>query len=620
MPEQDAAATSDDADIAGRELPASEQAQPIRQGAEAGLVHESVLEQMDDGVVVVDFGGRIATFNAAAKRILNASDDDMAGRLFAEALLLQDGLDAFTQTMLDAVSSRQPTARRTIAVEVGGERRVLSMVTSLLEVVEGEQHRRVGIIGVFTDITATETLRESERRLGEQVQAQYEELQDAYRAVEDNNGMLEAALRRVRMVQGVAGVSVLAVFLLVAWLVWDAGEIEAASPPPGGSQNEVTRTTFTVVPKRLRTTVAVTGSLAPRRQVSVLSPADAVVREVLVAYGDEVQEGQALANLDLSKVQQEYRTLRASYIDAVRRERELADWENSRDVTAARRSLARTANQLEKQRHKIEETAFLLERGVIPAAEHAAAQEQYESLQADYEIAMQELEAVREAGGADAKEVSRLTFENVRDRVAALEAVIGDDALRAPVAGVVLAPPVVSRTDGPALVEGRSLIAGDMVVQIADVTMLSVGVVVDEFDIADLRVGQAATVTSDAMPEVPLAGTVLSVSSQAQSSARGRQASFAVILALEPLTDEQRHRLRLGMSVSAQIVTRNLDDALLVPLAAVSIDPSGVAAVRVQNPETGQARRVVVHTGRTTLREVEVTGGLVPGDEVLVPF
>ncbi len=575
---------------------------------------------MDDGVVVVDFGGRIATFNAAAKRILAAGGEDVVGRLFAEVFLLLDGLDAFAQTMLDAVSSREPTARRVVGVQVGGQSRLLSMVTSVLEVGEGARRERVGIIGVFTDITATEALRESELKLGHQVQAQYEELQDAYRAVEDNNGKLEAALRRVRVVQGVAGAAVLAVFLLVASLVWDAGEVGAPSPPVGVSVGEVARTAITLAPKRLRTTVAVTGRLQPRRQVSVLSPADATVREVLVEYGDEVEEGQALASLDLSKVQQEYRSLRAGFIDAARRERELGDWENSLEVTAARRSVARTAKELEKQRHRLEETAFLLERGVIPGAEHAAAEEQYESLQEDYHIAMQQLDAVREAGGADAKEVSRLTFENVRDRVAALEAVIGDDMLRAPVAGVVLAPALPQRGEGPALAEGRALATGAMVVQIADVAALSVGVVVDEFDIADLRVGQAAIVTGDAMPEAPLAGTVSNVSSQAQASGRGRQAAFAVTLGLEPFTEEQRRRLRLGMSVSAQIVTRDLADALLVPLAAVRIDAAGDAAVRVRDPETGEARRVVVRTGRTTLGEVEVTDGLAAGDEVLVPY
>ena len=594
---------------------------PAVTGIDSGaLIHESVLQQMDDGVLVVDFNGRVVTFNAAADRILDARADDVVGQPFAEVFLLHPGLDSFAQTMLDAVSSQAATERQVIAVQVGDQTRLLGIVTNLLHVGEGESRERVGIIGVFTDITATEALRESELKLGKQVQAQYDELQDAYRTVEDNNGKLEAALRRVRVVQGIAAAAVLAVFVLVAAFVWNAGVTAADDFPQGDLTENVQRTAIAVVPKRLRTIVAVIGRLEPHRQVSVLSPVEATVREVLVEYGDEVQEGQTLASLDLGKVNQQYRTLRAEYIDAVKRVRQLEDWENSREVTAARRSVARTANQLEKQRHKLEETAFLLERGVIPAAEHAAAEEQYESLQSDYEIAVQALEAVREEGGADAKESARLAYENLSDQIATLEVAISDDMLRSPLTGVVLQPPMSLGADGPALVEGKSLAVGDMIVQIADVTTLSVRAMVDELDIADVRVGQAAAVTSDAMPESRLSGTVINVSSQAQATGRGRQATFSVTLGLDPLTDAQSRRLRLGMSVSAQIVTRDLPDALLVPIAAVRTDQGDAASVRVRDPQTGEVRQVAVQTGRTTLDEVEITDGLVSGDEILVPF
>lgn len=581
------------------------------------LFHERVLESMDDGVVVVRFGGEVVTFNAAASRILGVDGKAIVGRSFTEALLPESGLDALTEMVLDAVSSQATAERQRIAIEVAGEERLLTVDTTYLRVGDGPDGLPAGIVAVFTDVTAVEALRESELQLGRQVRAQYEELQGAYRTVEERNEMLDAALRRVRVVQALAGAAVLAVFLFAGFFVWNAGEPDVDRPAMAAAGRGVAETVVTVVPERVLTTIAVTGRLSPRDETSVLSPVEATVRAVYFQYGDAVEVGRPLVALDMTKTRREHRVLRAEYIEATRRLRELENWEDGREMTAARRNLAKAAGSLEKQRHKIEETAFLLERGVIPAAEHDAAVEQYESLQADHEIAGQELDAVREQGGTEAMEMAQLAYDNLRDQIGALEAAIADDVVHAPVAGVIVEAPRAG-TGSARLDIGTPLAAGDPVVKIADISTLRVAAVVDELDVADVHVGQVVTVTSDAAPELALQGEVTNVSSHAASGRRGSLATFAVNLSLAPLTDAQRRKLRLGMTVDARIVTRDRPDALLVPIRAVRL-ADGQATVRVREPASGTVRNVPVETGTTTVDRVEIRSGLAAGDEVLVP-
>ena len=583
------------------------------------LIHQNILDNMDNGVVAVDFAGKVILFNAAAGRILG-EPEDLTDQTFADAFLIQEGLDAFTQTVLDSVSSETGRERQVISIEVAGNRRLLGIITTVLRSGRDEEAAPIGIIAVFTDISATEALRESELKLGKQVKTQYDELQGAYRQIEDNNSKLAAALRRVRVVQGVAAASVLLVFGLIGAFVWNPGisddgfELEESALVLDEDGARVMK----VQPQRLLNIVTITGTLAPRRSFSVLSPIEATVTELHFEYGDQVEAGQVLATLDLTKVQQEHRALRALYIDSVKKVRELADWENSREFAAARRSLTRARNSLEKQKHKLQETAFLLERGVIPAAEHQAAEEQHENLQSDYEVALQEVEAVREQGGPEAQEVAQLAFENLKEQLGELEAAIADANVRAPGAGVVMRPPptLSANADGP-LVEGKALSRGGLLVTIADVSAMSVSGTVDETEITQLALGQPVTVTTDAVPGVELSGAVTNVSSQALAQRGGAAARFEVTVGLDPLTDAQRRQLRLGMSADVRITIRDQADALLVPISAVRAAGGGTV-VQVRNPRSGEFRPVEVETGLTTLDAVEIVQGLKAGDEILV--
>ena len=577
-------------------------------------LHSNILDNMDDGVVAVDRRGLITSFNAAAGDILGIAADTSPGRLFAEVFVVAEGLDQFTQTMLDAIDHGE-LGRRTIEIDVHGQRRLLTVSASYFPDAApadsgGGDTGSSGIVAVFSDIS-------EEMRLKETVESQYAELQQAYRGIDEANGELSDALRKAQVVRVVATAAVIVLCVGVGLYAWDAGRPDEGSVPqavPTGAG-----ATFVVRPRRIVSDLTVPGRLAPRLETDVHSPVDGSVASLNFRYGDAVEAGQALMELDASAARRERRSLRARHIVALRRVEELAAWENSRAVASSRRSLARVERALQQQGHRLAETELLLDQGIIPRSEHDAARERHESLRLDVEAARQDLREARRAGDAEALEAARLESRNLEEELHELDLAIASASVRAPTAGVVLRSPATADGGGP-LLKGSSVGRGQLLLTVADVHALSVSSLVDEVEIAAIRPGQPVAVTADALPGLELAGEVASVAAQASNAAGppGQPALFAVVAALDDdIEPEVRSDLRLGMSVDMRVVTADRDDALLVPISAVSVAEDG-PTVRVLSPRTREFAAVPVETGQTTPSGVEIVAGVESGDELLL--
>ena len=186
---------------------------------------------------------------------------------------------------------------------------------------------------------------------------------------------------------------------------------------------------------------------------------------------------------------------------------------------------------------------------------------------------------------------------------------------------------------------------------LADMSVITAEVKVDETDIVNVALGQTADVTVDAFPNRVFRGHVTEVGDQAllrttglatsQSTTGTEEAKdFKVVVTLDGPAPE----LRPGLSASAKITTAQKHDILAVPLQAlVERDPSvetalfhnhGVvsggdtvsAAARQQTTEgvyvlvrdNGKlrARFQPIKTGISGATDIEVLSGLSPGEEI----
>ena len=600
-------------------------------------IYKNVLDSMDEGVMTVSSDGHIKTFNLAASRMLGLSPEEVVGKAYAEAFLVLEGMEDFSEAVMAAVYDKAVGQRQVIKVRSGGETvRTFTLTTSYLQEVgkveKEKEGKRFGVTAVFSDITETEKLREAELRLTESVKTQHAKLQDAYREVEENNQALSSALKKVQVARVTATVFVITVFLVSGFYAWNTGsqsvaggDEESFSPAGRASSPTAELSTVVIVPQQLKSELSFTGSLTPLREVSVVSPIAGNVAATYFRYGERIEAGQRLIDLDTTETEQRYREAQAVYIKALKHFEEIENWENSYDVLRSQRQVHNAKLGLEAAKSKLDETSFLLEMGIIPASEHKAAERQYDVQRTTYESALQDLEAVLAKGGPDAKKVARLELDNARERMKAMEETLGSATINAPVTGIVLKPKAgvrsVNQATGKAtnlLVKGQSVTQGGFLLTIGDLDGLSVTGQIDEVDVVKIRVGQKARVSGDAFPDLDIEGEIVHVSSQATANLIGGGIpTFKVTAAIQNLDQEQWQQLRLGMSANIVVVVWEKPDALLVPLAAVRKE-GGKYWVNVRRGEGGAVEPVPVEIGMTTVDAVEVLHGLKAGDEVVV--
>jgi HlyD family secretion protein len=237
------------------------------------------------------------------------------------------------------------------------------------------------------------------------------------------------------------------------------------------------------------------------------------------------------------------------------------------------------------------------------------------------------------------------------DQVATLRA--NSDALDktiaiAPFDGIVTNEPV---REGETVVVGIQNAEGSTLMTLADMSIVTAEVKVDETDIVNLQLGQPAEVTVDALPGRVFKGHVTLVGDQAllrstgiatsQSTTGTEEAKdFKVVVTLDNPSDE----LRPGLSCTAKVTTAHKSNVLTLPIQALTMhDPAsdtakskgGVAGrnrflpAPKSNPVQGvfvadkdpkgklRAKFVPVTTGITGATDIEVLSGLNQGQEVV---
>jgi HlyD family secretion protein len=186
---------------------------------------------------------------------------------------------------------------------------------------------------------------------------------------------------------------------------------------------------------------------------------------------------------------------------------------------------------------------------------------------------------------------------------------------------------------------------GSTLMTLADMSVITAEVKVDETDIVNIQIGQPAEVTVDALPGKVFKGHVTLAGDQAllrstgvatsQSTTGTEEAKdFKVVVTLDNPTSE----LRPGLSTTAKITTAHKSSVLALPIqaltmhnpdddkakggvqAAAAAKSASVQGVYVIDKDKGKLRAkfVPVTTGITGATDIEVLSGLTEGQEIVI--
>jgi len=200
--------------------------------------------------------------------------------------------------------------------------------------------------------------------------------------------------------------------------------------------------------------------------------------------------------------------------------------------------------------------------------------------------------------------ISRTSFEEKQTqareyeaRVVAQKERLSDLELKSPMDGIVL------RRDGE-VGEIAGTGVNDVLLWIGQPKPLRVAAEVDEDDIRKVAVGQKVLLRHEAGTGQPLTATVDSLTPKGDPQTK----TFRVYLALPDDTP-----LKIGMSVEANIIVREVADGMLVPSEAVG---GGTVLVVTH----GRVTRRTVETGIRGTRMIEIRKGIGPGEPIVTPF
>jgi HlyD family secretion protein len=390
----------------------------------------------------------------------------------------------------------------------------------------------------------------------------------------------------------------------------------------------------------LATVVSASGEIKPKTYVNVGANAFGKITHLYVKEGDHVKKGQLLAQIENvqpeADVNANEASLQAAQTDAVAADAAVKT--SQADVVRAQADYDR--NKLDWSRAQ-----SLFKDGLISKSDFDSRKNAWATADAGLVQAQARLAQAKAQKDSAEKHVAqaKATLTHYAD-------LLRKTTYPAPFDGVVTNLPV---REGETVVIGIQNAQGSTLMTIANMSVITAEVKVDETDIVNVKLGQPAEVTIDAIPKKIFHGNVSEigdnaivrssgVSTSQQATASEEAKDFKVVVTLTDAPPD----LRPGLSTTAKITTATRTNALSVPIQALTLRTK--AQIDAQNNPPGsvhaappavkevaskskkedeiqgvfvirnkKALFVPVTTGITGTTDIEVLDGLKEGDEVI---
>lgn len=390
--------------------------------------------------------------------------------------------------------------------------------------------------------------------------------------------------------------------------------------------------------------VTASGEIKPTTYTNVTAQGFGRITAILVKEGDHVKKGDKLLLQDNVQASADVQAQSASI-----RSTEDAVQAAEASYRAAQADLLSQQANMEKARLDWDRGQGLYKDGLIP-------KQDFDQRKTTYDAAAAAVESARAH-----VLTSKAQLEQTRSQVIQGQAVLthtkdvlSKTTYTSPINGIVSYLP---ERVGDYVVPGITNTNGSFLMTLSDMSVVTAEVKVDETDIVNVKLGQEADVTIDALPGKVFTGKVTEIGSQAtlrssglattQSTTGTQEAKdFKVVVRLDNPPDN----LRPGLSTTAKIKTAEKKAVIAIPIQALAVrtrkdlqeaaknakgqGSSGVTLAAPPpalpgDPNKDEVQGVFVvngnkaffrpvETGITGITNIEVTKGLQVGDEIVV--
>ena len=392
----------------------------------------------------------------------------------------------------------------------------------------------------------------------------------------------------------------------------------------------ITVNTEAIQKRNLEALVSASGKIQPKRFVNISADTMGRVTGLAVNEGDRVKTGQFLLQIDPRNLRSAVQRTQAS-LEAARSQ---VDQLNA-TIESSRAAVKQAQDNFTRQQQLWK--GGLTTKETLDRAENELKMRQAELRSQEQQVLTQKLRIQQEQATL---ETDRYNLSKVR--------------IESPITGVVTRRNI---EEGEMVVVGTMNNAGTVLLTIADMSVIEAEVDVDETDIPQVKLGQMAKITIDAIPDKTFTGKVTEIGNSPIQTTTGQQASssqatnFKVVVTV----DSEIPDVRPGFTCTAEITTATRTNVLALPIQATTVRemvvndkgeivrtpvdpkrPQRAGGVQASELQPGQSRKelegvFVVRDGKAVFSPVktgiagekyfEAVSGVKEGDNVIIgPF
>ena len=405
-------------------------------------------------------------------------------------------------------------------------------------------------------------------------------------------------------------------------------------------KNVATVQTGKVSRQDLATVISGSGEIKPKTYVNIGANAFGRITHLYVKEGDRVKKGQMLAQIENVQPEADVNANRAS-LEAAQTDALAAD----AGLKTSQADVLRAQADYDRNKLDWDRAQSLYKDGLISKSDFDSRRNAWATAEAGLTQAQ-----ARVAQAKAQKDSADRHISQAQATLVHYSDLLQKTTYPAPFNGVVTNLPV---REGETAVIGIQNALGSTLMTIADMSVITAEVKVDETDIVNVQLGQSADVMIDAIPKKVFHGTVSEIGNNAivrssgvstsqQTSASEEAKDFKVVVTLTDPPED----LRPGLSTTAKITTAKRANVLSIPIQALTLrtkdqidaqnnQPGSVHAAAPAAKEVASKSKkeddkqgvfvvrnkkaifIPVTTGITGTTDIEVLDGVKEGDEVI---
>jgi HlyD family secretion protein len=344
-----------------------------------------------------------------------------------------------------------------------------------------------------------------------------------------------------------------------------------------------TVTTESIRTRDLEAIVSASGKIQPKRLVNITAETAGRVVNLAVNEGDRVHPSQFLLQIDPKSLR--------SRVD---------NSEASLQVAAA--SLEQLRQSVETAKVQLEQARQTLTRQQGLWKQQLTTRADLEKAENDVRTAESQLQEREKSAKAQDSRImqERASLDNAKYDLSKVR-------IESPIEGIVTRRNI---QEGETAMIGTMNNAGTVLLTLADMSVIQAEVEVDETNIPNVKLGQLARITIDAIPDKTFKGHVTEIGNspiQAAAGSTTQATNFKVVVVL----DDKVPEVRPGFTCTADITTATRAAVTAVPIPSVAVreltyDANGQV---VHEPKDQKKRRRSGGNGETVLSADELKPG-----------